>query len=175
MVRDPTSVRPLLRQAARLKAAGYSWESIARELRRAPRTVRQWPERHRDEWDRLLCDAEDRLLADVSQEALVFLRKLQRSEDERVSSQVNRYLHSKRLETRRRPPPVGVAGWEEAWKPLVQQVVAMGEEEQEQFARDFVERNAASFGFMPIPATVASSTTEAGQLQLPQEGRSGME
>ena len=105
MVGDLKLVRPLLKQAAKLKAAGYSWESIAREVGRAPRTVRQWPERHPEEWDRLFYDAEDRLLAEVSGEALVFLRKLQRSEDERVSSQVNRYLHTRRLETRRRPPP----------------------------------------------------------------------
>src|SRR5207248_9522477 len=126
----------------------------AREVGRAPRTVRQWPERHPEEWDRLLYDAEDRLLAEVSGEALVFLRKLQRSEDERVSSQVNRYLHTRRLETRRRPPPMGVAGWEEEWKPLVQQAAAMGEEQREQFVREFVVRNAPNYGFMPIPATV---------------------
>src|SRR5947209_14866931 len=54
MTRDTTSLLPLLKQAATLKAAGYSWDSIALQVHRAARTVRQWPDRYPDQWARLL-------------------------------------------------------------------------------------------------------------------------
>jgi hypothetical protein len=164
MAHDPPPVLRLLKKAATLKAAGYSWESVAQQLKRAPRTVRQWPDRYPDVWNRLLCEAEDRLLADVSGEAVAFLRKMQRSKNEAVSSQVNRYLHTKRLETRRRPPPDDDAT-SEFWKEACRKIEAMSEEEQQEALRHEILQLAPQFGLMPIPETVNATPAEPRQLE----------
>src|SRR5436305_8849620 len=77
-------LKALLARAAELRAAGASWAKIAAEVGRAVKTCSQWPSLYPAWWGQLLRAAEDRLSAESGAEARVVLRKLLRSEDEKI-------------------------------------------------------------------------------------------
>lgn len=79
-----------LTRAAKLRAAGRSWESVAAQLDRTVETVLKWPDD--EHWPTLLAEAEKRLAIDVSAEAILILRQLLRAEDEKVRRDAARFL-----------------------------------------------------------------------------------
>jgi hypothetical protein len=80
----------VLTRAAKLRAAGASWESVAAQLGRTVETVLKWPDDER--WPALLAEAEKRLAVEVSAEAVLILRQLLRAEDEKVRRDAARFL-----------------------------------------------------------------------------------
>jgi hypothetical protein len=87
----PPSESVLLR-AAELRAAGCSWELVARTLHRRLAKVRRWPEVFAERWQAALQRAERRNLAEASAEAVLVLRQLLRSSTDTVRRDAARYL-----------------------------------------------------------------------------------
>jgi hypothetical protein len=88
----------VLARAAELRAAGSSWESVAAKLNRAADAVRKWPTLYPAQWQAALHTAERRLVCETSAEAVLILRNLLRSDDEKVRRDAARFLIDLRLE-----------------------------------------------------------------------------
>lgn len=88
----------VLAKAAELRAAGSSWEAVARRVRRAVRTVGGWPRKYADRWAAALVRAERRLAAQADGESVLTLRTLLLSDDERVRWRAATALLARRLE-----------------------------------------------------------------------------
>lgn len=71
----------MVRLAAIYRAAGMSWEFIAKEFGKAPRTCRDWPHRHREIWEQQFNYAWDRICEEAGSEAMIVIRQLLRDED----------------------------------------------------------------------------------------------
>src|SRR5262249_49541177 len=96
--------------AADLRAVGASWAAVAEKVQRSPETCRTWPRLYPEAWRRLLAQAEDRLTEEAGGEARTYLRKLLRSEDERIVLGAGKLLLGVRtarraVEDRIDPPP----------------------------------------------------------------------
>jgi hypothetical protein len=127
--------------AAAHRARGLKWESVAELLGRAPETVRRWPDRYPEDWQRLYRAAECRVIAEGGAEARTVLRALLFSKDERVRCSASKFLatHQERVHE-----------WEVQRKtatPLDDELIAylnvvrgMTEEEHRAFIDDFVAR-----------------------------------
>jgi hypothetical protein len=74
----------LMAVAAELRAAGSSWEVVAREMNRDVRTIRFWVEEFPKLWRRLLRAAERRHEQDARLEARLILRGLLREGDQKA-------------------------------------------------------------------------------------------
>ena len=85
-------------QAAELRAGGASWETVAAQVGRSADTVRHWPNAYPDVWKQALHDAEQRLVSDAGAEAVLTLRRLLRSDDEKVRRDAARFLVNLRVE-----------------------------------------------------------------------------
>lgn len=85
-------------RAAELRAAGSSWETVAKQVRRAVRTVSGWPRRYADRWTAALTAAERRLAAQADVESVLTLRKLLLSDDERIRWHAAKSLVARRIE-----------------------------------------------------------------------------
>jgi hypothetical protein len=99
----------LLHQAAELRAAGATWETVAKAVNRAVRTVYYWPRRYADRWTEALHQAE-RLMASQSDcESVLTLRKLLLSKDEKVRWHAAKCLIARRIDrdkiALKTPPP----------------------------------------------------------------------
>jgi hypothetical protein len=84
MARQQPPSDDLLALAAELRVAGVSWEEIARRVRRAVSSVRQWPSHYAARWHRFRMAAEQQQLADATVESIHTLRRLLRSKDEKT-------------------------------------------------------------------------------------------
>jgi hypothetical protein len=82
----------LLLEAAELRAAGSSWETIAAAVGRAVNTVRQWQGNYRARWTAALRAAEARIATEAAAESVLALRAQLRSEDIAVSRDAARQL-----------------------------------------------------------------------------------
>jgi hypothetical protein len=87
----------VLARAAELRAGGSSWEAVAEVVRRAADTVRQWPARYPDRWQAALHAAERRVAGEITAEAVIVLRRLLRSKNERVARDAARALIDLRI------------------------------------------------------------------------------
>lgn len=74
----------LIARAAELRAAGSSWEAVAREVGRAAETVRRWPVVFPDLWRPAFLDARKAVVDEVTAESVLTLRKQLRSKDEKT-------------------------------------------------------------------------------------------
>jgi len=93
---------------AELRADGKSWEAIARQLRKAPRTIRRWRTRYLDRWLPLQVRAERHMANESECESVLVLRNQLRSKDDKLSSLAARALIALRLDLARidaRKPP----------------------------------------------------------------------
>ena len=100
----------LFARAAELRAAGASWEAIAKEVHRRERTVRGWPRKYTDRWTTALIQAEQRMTAQADCESVFTLRKLLLSQDEKVrwhaaKALIGRRVDHKKIELKSPPPP----------------------------------------------------------------------
>lgn len=90
MPSGPTDAK--LAEAAALRAAGCSWESVAASVGRAADTVRKWPKTQPERWAAALADAERTVVVEASSEAVLILRQLLRSDDDKVRRDAARAL-----------------------------------------------------------------------------------
>ena len=81
-----------IRRAADLRAAGHSWEIVAKRLRRCPEIVSQWPDHYAETWRVAYEQARTAVLAEAEAEALCVLRQQLRAEDEKVRLDAARKL-----------------------------------------------------------------------------------
>jgi len=91
--------------AAELRAAGATWESIGVELRRQPTLIIRWARVYRDDWERMLQEAEERWAHLVTNESRSVLRNLLRSDSERVRMSAAEKLARYWLEQRAQKAP----------------------------------------------------------------------
>ncbi|MCZ2340285.1 MAG: hypothetical protein LC104_00640 [Bacteroidales bacterium] len=100
----------LLALAAELRAGGASWETVAENVGRTERTVRQWPTSYARRWKKFLRAAERQQLTDATAESVLTLRRQLRSPDEKASRDAAmklmqfRIAAEKRTQTRRGKP-----------------------------------------------------------------------
>src|SRR5262245_33185539 len=88
----------LFARAAELRATGATWETVAKEVNRAARTVRRWPRKYAERWDTAYVLAERLLAAQSDCESIHTLRRLLLSEDERVRWHAAKCLIARRVE-----------------------------------------------------------------------------
>src|SRR5436305_9720544 len=77
------NLRTLIATAAELRSGGLSWAAVAKQVKRSPRTVANWPQRFPAEWMRLYTEAQHKRFTEASDEALCCLRTLLRQADTR--------------------------------------------------------------------------------------------
>ena len=87
-----TPTAKTIRLAAELRAAGKSWELVARRMRRRVDVVSEWPEKFADTWRDAYEQARERVLADALAEAICVLRQQLRAEDEKIRLEAARKL-----------------------------------------------------------------------------------
>jgi hypothetical protein len=98
-MKQPTpAVLSNLREAAELRVGGHSWEAVGDKLGRSPETCRHWPLTYSEQWQALYHAAEERLINEAGAEAVLVLRQLLRSEDEKVRRDVAKLLATMRME-----------------------------------------------------------------------------
>jgi hypothetical protein len=97
----------LLTQAAELRAAGASWAAVSLQLKHDVRTCRGWVADHPRLWRRLYQRAEQCVLAEARAEALVLLRGLSRSKDDKLSLAASAVLLRCRFESHKRTRRAG--------------------------------------------------------------------
>jgi len=93
--------KKLIKAAARLRAAGWSWKLIGEKLGRSEGTCSRWMTRYSAIWSRAYLQAEAALLKDAGSEARVVLQRLMRSTDERLQCAAARLLFQARINERR--------------------------------------------------------------------------
>ena len=78
--RSPCAGKPppekLLLRAVEARAAGHSWEAVARLVQRTTKTLRRWPSRYPEEWDAALQAAQQQAVVQAGNEAVGILRRL---------------------------------------------------------------------------------------------------
>lgn len=94
----------LLALAAELRAGGASWETVAEQVNRTERTVRQWPTNYATRWNKLLRAAERQQLTDATAESVLTLRRQLRSPDEKTSRDAAMKLIQFRIAAEKRSP-----------------------------------------------------------------------
>jgi len=98
-----TTSRPpesLIAAAAAMRAACESWDAIAAKIGRSCGRLRHWPRDYPDEWNRAYRAAQTELLHQAADEALVTLRRLNRSQNEKIALAAAKELSSLRLKMR---------------------------------------------------------------------------
>ena len=98
--RKPPPEQVLLR-AVEARAAGNSWEAVAKLVQRAPGTVRRWSRRYPEEWEVALQTAQQQVVVQSGNEAVGVLRRQLQSKDDRVSQQAAWRLIYQRIEMAR--------------------------------------------------------------------------
>ena len=96
MPRPPSD--ELIAKAAEIRDTGLSWESVAREVKRAVRTVYYWQRKYADRWTAALLQAERLMTAQSDCESVLTLRKLLLSDDERIRWHAAKCLIARRIE-----------------------------------------------------------------------------
>src|SRR5262245_43592889 len=96
MPRPPSD--ELLAKAAEIRATRLSWESVAKEVNRAVRTVYYWPRKYPERWANALLHAERLMAAQSDGESVLTLRKLLLSDDERIRWHAAKCLIARRVE-----------------------------------------------------------------------------
>src|SRR5262245_58813095 len=74
----------LIARAAELRASGDSWDQIAAKLGRDRETIRHWPMRHPELWNRYFRAAEDGVILDAASRARGFLRLMLEADDLKI-------------------------------------------------------------------------------------------
>jgi hypothetical protein len=99
----------LFARAAELRAAGATWETIAKEVNRSVRTVYRWPRNHAERWTAALIQAERVIAAQADCESVLTLRRLLLSADEKVRWHAAKALIGRRIDRSKielkTPPP----------------------------------------------------------------------
>jgi transposase-like protein len=93
-------LRPLIVHAIELRAGGASWEHVGRQVERSPDTCRKWRRDYEEFWNSHYPKAEDKSITEAAGEALLVLRSLLRSQDERIRKDVARLFFVTRLKLR---------------------------------------------------------------------------
>jgi hypothetical protein len=87
----------LMVKAAELRAHGLTWASVGAQVNRSPETVRQWPRRYPERWQRYYRQAEDDLCMLGGAEATTVERSLlHTSQDEHIRLAAAKALDRKR-------------------------------------------------------------------------------
>ena len=109
MPRKKPPSEELFARAAELRAAGVTWETIAKEVNRAVRTVYYWPRKYPKLWADALLQAERDMNSQSDSEAVRGLRGLLMSQDEKIRWHAAKSLIVRRIERDKielkSPPP----------------------------------------------------------------------
>jgi hypothetical protein len=151
---DNTPLPPsaLIAVAAAMRAAGESWEAIAKKVGRSAERVRHWPRLYADEWSRHFRAAETHLLADAGTEARQKLRLLLRSDKEWVQLAAAQQMMTARLTERARELKLAAGQSGQAQEQdrvvsaFVKEVRNMSDEELNHMCAEFVAEQAKEAG-----------------------------
>ena len=137
----------VMKIAAEMRAAGAPWELVASKVGRSARAVRRWPERYRDDWDRIFRKAEDKLLAQVAGEAYSVLRKLLHSEQNWIGQNTGKFFYRLRWETHRESDPAAAPlPLHPKWGPYIAFLETMNDDEIRAFVTQWLAQRLAAGG-----------------------------
>ena len=109
MRKRQSSLEKLFARAAELRAAGATWKTIAKEVKRSERTVYRWPRNFPEQWAEALLQAERRMTAQSDCESVHTLRRLLLSADEKICWHAAKALIARRIDHHKLelklPPP----------------------------------------------------------------------
>ncbi len=146
----------LLARAAAMRAAGESWQKVARAVGRSAERVRHWPREYPEEWNRAYRETETHFLADAAVESRQALRLLLRSKQEWVQLAAAQQmlkgrlvervlaLKSEHVAAKAAEAPRGVAPDDRALAAFINQVRSVSDEELDKLAREFLAEDSAA-------------------------------
>jgi hypothetical protein len=110
MPKRPPPSEKLFAEAAELRAAGATWQTVAKAVNRHERIVRGWQRKYAQRWADALLEAERRMTAHSDCEGVLTLRRLLLSADEKIRWHAAKALIARRIdhlkiEVRTLPPP----------------------------------------------------------------------
>src|SRR5258708_8218818 len=73
----------LMTTAAELRSGGASWELVGQHVKRSAKTCGKWPSRYKEQWEQLYLQEQRNRYAESGDEALMIMRRLLRSDDEK--------------------------------------------------------------------------------------------
>ena len=137
-MRIPSSkTRRDMELAAELRAAGATWENIAEKLKRHPNLVIRWASVYRDEWERLLREAEARGARLTTGESRSAMRILLRHKSSKVRiravDQLTKLLRAERAGSQS-------PGGPEDLSAFLAHVEEMSDDELEETMAEFAEQ-----------------------------------
>src|SRR5262245_54977728 len=78
------NLKDLLATAAEMRAVGHPWEAVAKEVNRRVKTCQNWPAKHKDLWDPLYRQVQQRRYESTANECHTYLLGLCRDKDPKV-------------------------------------------------------------------------------------------
>jgi hypothetical protein len=123
--------------AAELRAAGATWETIGESLGRHAFVMTRWARVYRDDWQRLLNDAQDRALRQRDAEARAKLRGLLRHESSRIRLATADQLLRQRLAEKAAETPADLRAARAAFLADLDQ---MSDAELHEFVAEFLQK-----------------------------------
>lgn len=123
--------------AAELRAAGATWETIGAKLSRQPNVVQRWACVYRDEWERMLAEAEERLSRLADGESRTALRQLVRHKSAKLRLAAADKISRRRMEELKRRGP---GGHDAGLAAMLGRIEEMSDDELESTIADFVRK-----------------------------------
>ena len=126
--------------AAELRAAGATWETIAKKLGRQRVVVTRWATWYSDDWNRLIEDAEERVARTGSAESRAIIRLLLRHMSPRIRLCTAETLVRRRLAEKSAKPTINPRIDVRAFMALLEEVP---DADLERNIDDFIRRRQA--------------------------------
>jgi hypothetical protein len=132
-----------MEMAAELRAVGATWETAGEQLHRQPTLLIRWVRVYREEWERFLRNAENRLARETSNESRSLLRQLLRNTSSRIRSMAADKLTRHRLQQKANETPPDPRVEHSAYIDFLEE---MSDEQLQQYLAEFIARSQAEGG-----------------------------
>ena len=123
--------------AAELRAAGATWDTIAERLQRQPAVLIRWTKTYRDDWERFLADAEDRISRQASNESRSVMRTLLRHKSSKIRLTAAEKLAKQRLAEKAALPPPEPRADMTAFLTYAQEI---SDEQLDEYIAEFIQQ-----------------------------------
>jgi hypothetical protein len=142
--------------AAELRAAGATWQTAALQIGRQLGVLHRWANHYRDEWQRFLKDADERLTREATNEWRGGMRALLRHENSKIRLTAADKLTNHRLEQKAAERPPELSSGTAAMIACMEQLT---QADLEHWVAKFVRKNLAN-GTMSLEEFTATDASE---------------
>ncbi len=136
-------------RAAEMRACGWSWTAIGKELNCDERSCRRWRTKYPEAWQQLFRNEEEDLHEHLGVEAAIVLKQTLRGPDVRLAQNSAKFLYGQRRATCRMIGLRSPAPGESRWAPILEYLDSLTEDE----VRAFVEECLGRWTAQPRPLT----------------------